>query len=362
MRMMDWTAEALGLPTHFRFDAPGPGGGVIQDTASSAVLACMVAAREQATGGTGNSLGLSQDSSPLIAYASTQSHSSIEKTARICGIGSRNLRLVETDARMAMQPDALASMLEQDISDGCRPFFICATLGTTATGAFDPLDTIAPLAKKHGCWLHVDAAMFGTAALCEEYRWMHAGVEQADSWSFNPHKWMGATFDCSCLWLKDASLLVDSMSIMPEYLRNRATDTGGVVDYRDWHVQLGRRFRSLKLWFLYRVVGLEGLRAMVRKHVEMTRELVSWIEESEEFDLVAPVPLTLACFRHEAGDEVTRAIMEAVNATGSMSLTHCEVDDRYVLRLAIGQWGTTLDHVRKSWDLIVSVAKEVTSS
>ncbi|MEE3001891.1 MAG: pyridoxal-dependent decarboxylase [Planctomycetota bacterium] len=362
MRMLDWTVEALGLPAHFRFDAPGPGGGVIQDTASSAVLACMVAAREQATGGGGNIQGLSQDSSPLVAYASAQSHSSIEKSARICGIGSRNLRLVETDEHLAMDPLALASVMKKDSAAGCRPFFISATLGTTGTGAFDPLDSIAPLAKEHGCWLHVDAAMFGTAALCEEHRWMHAGVEQADSWSFNPHKWMGATFDCSCLWLKDASLLVDSMSIMPEYLRNKATESGGVVDYRDWHVQLGRRFRSLKLWFLYRVVGLEGLRTMVRKHVEITRELASWIDETDGFELAAPVPLTLACFRHEAGDEATRAIMEAVNASGSMSLTHCEVDGRFVLRLAIGQWGTTLDHVRKGWELISTVAKEVTSS
>ncbi len=362
MRMLDWTVEALGLPDHLRFDSPGPGGGVIQDTASSAVLACMVAAREQATCGVANSQGLSQESTPLVAYASSQAHSSIEKSVRLCGIGSRNLRLVETDQNMAMQPEALARMLDEDAAAGCRPFFICTTLGTTATGAFDPVADIAPLAAKHGCWLHVDAAMFGTAALCDEYRWMHAGVEQADSWSFNPHKWMGVTFDCSCLWLKDASLLVESMSIMPEYLRNAATESGGVVDYRDWHVQLGRRFRSLKLWFLYRVVGLAGLRAMVRRHVEITRELVGWIEAEDGFELVAPAPLTLACFRHEAGDEVTRVIMEAANATGSMSLTHCEVDGRYVVRFAVGQWGTTLDHVREGWKRIVSVAKDVTSS
>jgi aromatic-L-amino-acid decarboxylase len=362
MRVLDWTVEALGLPPHFRFDAPGPGGGVLQDTASSAVLACMVAARERATDGQSNIDGVDQRNRPLVAYVSSQAHSSLEKAARISGIGSSHLRLIEVDDAFAMKPEALEAAITEDLARGYRPFFICATLGTTGTGAFDPVDAIGALAERHGCWFHVDAAMFGTAALCPEYRSMHEGVERADSWSFNPHKWMGATFDCSCLWLRDATALTNAMSIHPTYLDNRATASGEVVDYRDWHVQLGRRFRALKLWFLYRCIGLEGLRAMVRHHVSLTQELVEWIDADPDWNRSAPTPLTLTCIQHRAGSEITKAVLEAVNDSGELALTHCELDGEYTLRLVIGQWNTTIKHVRAAWDRIVSTAAEFTSS
>lgn len=357
MRMMDWTARALGLPDAFRFDSDGPGGGVLQDTASSAVLSCLIAARERATEGRTATTGLDQSVSPLVAYTSKHSHSSIEKGVRLCGIGSDHLRLVESDSQFAMCPDDFERRLLADLESGARPFFVNITLGTTASGAFDPLARIAAIARSHGLWVHVDAAMMGTAALCEEHRGMHEGIEHVDSWNFNPHKWMGAAFDCSCLWLRDTRSLVSAMSIMPEYLRNRATDSGEVIDYRDWQIPLGRRFRALKLWFLYRGIGLAALRTMVRDHVLLTEQFTSWVEASVELELVAPRSLNLVCFRHRGGDEATKSMMDRLNDSGAMSLTHCELGGRIALRICIGQWRTTRDHVRNAWDRIDEAAK-----
>ena len=359
MRMLDWTARALGLPDAFRFDVDGPGGGVLQDTASSAVLACMIAARERATDGRTATTGLDQSSSPLVAYTSLQSHSSIEKSARLCGIGSDHLRLVEGDADYAMCPDAFEARLQADLASGAKPFFVNLTIGTTASGAFDPLPAIGSIARKHGLWVHVDAAMMGTAALCEEFRGMHEGIEHVDSWNFNPHKWMGAAFDCNCLWLRDTESLISAMSIMPEFLRNRSTDSGKVVDYRDWQIPLGRRFRALKLWFLYRGIGLAGLRSMVREHVRLTEELATWIEADEHLELAAPRSLNLVCFRHAGGDGPTRALMDTLNDSGEMSLSHCDLGGRIALRISIGQWRTTAEHVQASWQRIAATAREL---
>ncbi|MEE2719881.1 MAG: pyridoxal-dependent decarboxylase [Planctomycetota bacterium] len=352
MRMLDWTARALGLPDAFRFDVDGPGGGVLQDTASSAVLACMIAARDRATGGRSGTHGLDQSTAPLVAYTSSQSHSSLEKAARLCGIGTDHLRLIEVDEAFAMRPDAFAARLHADLDAGAKPFFVNVTLGTTASGGFDPLPEIGRLAREHGLWVHVDAAMMGTAALCEEFRGMHAGIEHADSWNFNPHKWMGAAFDCSCLWLRETESLVSAMSIMPEYLRNRATDSGRVIDYRDWQIPLGRRFRALKLWFLYRGIGLVALRTMVREHVRLATELEAWLDAEPRLESAAPRSLNMVCFRHVAGDDATRAMLHALNDSGDMSLTHCELDGRFVIRCCIGQWRTTMEHVRTAWDRI----------
>ena len=359
MRMLDWTARALGLPEAFRFDVEGPGGGVLQDTASSAALACMIAARDRATAGRSGTHGLDQSRAPLVAYTSNQSHSSLEKAARLCGVGSEHLRLIGVDEDFAMHPDEFASRLKTDLDAGARPFFVNVTLGTTASGGFDPLSEIGAIARTHDLWVHVDAAMMGTAALCEEFRGMHAGIEHVDSWNFNPHKWMGAAFDCSCLWLRDTASLVSAMSIMPEYLRNRATDSGQVIDYRDWQIPLGRRFRALKLWFLYRGIGLSGLRSMVRTHVRLATELESWIRDEPRLEVAAPRSLNMVCFRHAAGDEASRALLHTLNDSGAMSLTHCELDGRFVIRCCIGQWRTTTDHVRAAWDRIRRTAETV---
>ena len=260
--VLDWLAEALALPAAFRSD--GAGGGVIQDTASTAVLCALVVAREQATGGRSNFTGC--DGS-LTVYGSTQAHSSLDKGVAIAGIGRDNLRAIPVDAAYAMRPDALAEAIAADRAAGKRPCCVVASIGTTSSTAIDPLPAIGEICRREGVWLHVDAAMAGTAALCPELRWIQQGLERADSYAMNPHKWMMTNLDCTAFWVADRKALIGAMSILPEYLRNPATESGAVIDYRDWHIQLGRRFRSLKLWLVLRWYGLEGIRALVRNHV-----------------------------------------------------------------------------------------------
>ena len=249
--VLDWLVDMLGLPECFRSSSSG--GGVIQDSASSAALCAVLAARERATGYLSGDQGLTR---PLTAYVSTQAHSSIEKAVRIAGLGSDHLRLVPVDERYAMRADALAELVRADRSAGRTPCFVAATVGTTSSNALDPLRAIGEICRREGLWLHVDAAMAGTAALCPELRGIQDGLELADSYCFNPHKWMFTNFDCDCFWVADRSALVRTLSILPEYLRNAATESGKVIDYRDWQVPLGRRFRALKLWFVIRWYGV----------------------------------------------------------------------------------------------------------
>ncbi len=271
--VLDWLVTMLGLPV--KFLSTNSGGGVIQDTASSASLCAILAARERATGYLSNRRGCD---GKLVAYTSTQAHSSIEKAAMIAGIGLDNLRLIEVDERFAMLPSALALQIEQDKQAGLTPFFVSATVGTTSSTALDPLPAIGAICRENGLWFHVDAAMSGTAALCPEFRYIQDGVDLADSYTFNPHKWMFTNFDCNCFYVADRKALIDTLSILPEYLRNQATESGAVFDYRDWHIPLGRRFRSLKLWFVIRHYGVEGLRHHVRRHIEIAQQFAEWVE------------------------------------------------------------------------------------
>jgi aromatic-L-amino-acid decarboxylase len=345
--MMDWLVEALGLPAAFRSD--GPGGGVIQDTASSAVLCAILAARERTTAGASNAAGC--DGS-LTVYCSTQTHSSVEKGVAVAGIGRDNLRATAVDGAFAMRPDALAAAIAADRSAGKRPSCVVATVGTTSSNAIDPVAAIAEVCRREDVWLHVDAAMSGTAALCPELRWIHRGVEHADSYCFNPHKWMLTSFDCSAFWVRDRGPLLAALSILPEYLRNAASQSGAVIDYRDWHIQLGRRFRALKLWFVLRWYGLEGLRALVRAHVALAQRFASWVEAERDWELAAPVPLNLVCFRHQGGDAVNQRVMDAVNASGEAYLTHTKLDGKLTLRLCVGQARTEERHVERAWELL----------
>ncbi len=269
--VLDWLVDMLALPVKFKSGSPG--GGVIQDTASSASLVALLAAREKATGFAANRNG---GDGRLAAYASIHAHSSIEKAVKIAGIGYENLRLIPVDEQYAMRPDALARQIEQDKNIGKIPFFVCATVGTTSSNAMDPLDKIGPVCREENLWLHVDAAMSGSAALCPEFRDIHRGLEYADSYCFNPHKWMFTNFDCDCFYVADRKVLIQALSILPEYLRNKATESGAVIDYRDWQVPLGRRFRALKLWFVIRHYGIEGLQAHIREHVRLAREFAGW--------------------------------------------------------------------------------------
>ena len=379
--VLDWLVGMLGLPEHFL--STGPGGGVIQDTASSAVLAAMLAAREKTVvsgqwsvvsedrggaGGQGSggeavapapllprSPALEPSSAtgtPLRAYASTQAHSSVVKAAGIIGIGRENLRAVAVDEVFAMRPDDLDRQLTADRAAGLRPFFVCATLGTTSSTAIDPIRAIGEVCRKHGVWFHVDGAMAGTAALCPEFRHLQDGLELADSYAFNPHKWMLTNFDCDCMWVADRSALINALSILPDYLKNKATESGAVIDYRDWHVQLGRRFRALKLWFVIRHYGVEGLQHHIREHVRLGQQFAAWVAGDPRFELAAPAPLSLVCFRLRDGDEANRTLLEKLNASGKLYLTHTVLDGKYTLRLAIGGTLTEERHVAAAWELI----------
>jgi aromatic-L-amino-acid/L-tryptophan decarboxylase len=350
--VLDWLADMLGLPAQFK--SAGAGGGVIQDTASSAVLCALLAARERTTGFHSNEAGCD---GKLIAYTSPQAHSSVEKAVKVAGLGRLNLRLVEVDDHFALRADSLAAMVAKDRAAGLKPCFVSATLGTTSSNAFDPLDQIGPFCRHNELWLHVDGAMCGTAALCPEYRHFQNGLEYADSYAFNPHKWMFTNFDCDCFYVADRAALIKALSILPEYLRNKATESGAVFDYRDWQVPLGRRFRALKLWFVIRHYGVEGLRLHIRRHVALAQEFASWVRESREFEVVAPVPLNLVCFAHRAGDDFNRRLLERLNQTGKLYLTHTVLQGRYVLRFCVGQTNTEAAHVRAAWELIQETAK-----
>src|SRR5229473_6032842 len=370
--MLDWLVEILGLPG--KFLSSGAGGGVIQDTASSSSLCALLAARERATSYASNDRGCD---GRLVAYTSSQAHSSIEKAVKIAGLGRQNLRLIEVDERFAMRPDALAVQLRQDRDAGRIPCFVCATVGTTSSNAIDPVRGIGRICREHGVWLHVDAAMSGVAALCPEFRHIHDGVEFADSYNFNPHKWMFTNFDCSCFWVADRKALIQTLSILPEYLRNQATESGAVIDYRDWHIQLGRRFRSLKLWFVIRHYGVEGLQHHIREHVRLAQEFAGWVSDDSRFELGAPAQLNLVCFRlrvadradrdhanqdHANQDHANQLLMERLNGSGDLYLTHTKLDGKFTLRFCVGQTNTQARHVERAWQRIQEETEKLGNS
>jgi aromatic-L-amino-acid decarboxylase len=345
--ILDWLVEMLGLPE--KFLSTNAGGGVIQDTASSASLCALLAARERATNFVSNRCGCD---GKLVAYTSTQAHSSIEKDVQIAGLGRDNLRLIEVDEKFAMRPDVLRQQIEQDRRAGLRPCFVCATVGTTSSNAIDPVAEIGQICEENSLWLHVDAAMSGTAALCPEFRYVHNGVDFADSYCFNPHKWMFTNFDCDCFWVADRAALIKTLSVQPEYLKNKATESGAVFDYRDWQIPLGRRFRSLKLWFVIRHYGIEGLQHHVRCHVRLAQEFADWVKNDSRFELAASAPLNLVCFRHKGGDQANQVLMDRLNRSGDLYLTHTKLNNRLTLRFCIGQTNTEARHVHRAWQRI----------
>ena len=345
--VLDWMVELLDLPERFRSD--GAGGGVLQDSASSATLCALLAARDRVVRA-GAAIG------DLVAYASAHTHSSLEKGARVAGLVAGQVRVVDADDDFAMLPEALADAMAEDRAAGRVPFFCCATVGTTSSLAVDPVAALAAAVADRGVWLHVDGAMAGSAAVCPELRWVNDGLDRADSYAFNPHKWLFTNFDCTCFWVADRGVLLDALSVLPEYLRNDATSSGAVIDYRDWQVPLGRRFRALKLWFVIRHYGAEGLAHHVRRHVELAAGLVDRVEADERFVLAAPPRLGLVCLRHVDGDDATQALLDAVNASGEQYLTHTRLDGRLVIRVSIGQTHTEEGHVRALWDHLTTLA------
>jgi len=355
--VLDWLVPELGLPE--KFLSTSTGGGVIHDTASSASLCALLAGRERATRYGSNARGCD---GKLVAYCSTQTHSSVEKAAKIAGLGAENLHAIPVDENFAMRSDALEDQIAKDRAAGLVPCFVCATVGTTSSNAIDPVPEIAGICREHGIWLHVDAAMSGSAALCEEFRFLHRGVELADSYCFNPHKWMFTNFDCDVFYVADRKALIQTLSVLPEYLRNKATESGAVIDYRDWQVPLGRRFRALKLWFVLRHYGIQGLQHHIRTHVALAQKFAQWVRADARFELAAPAPLNLVCFRLKAGDEANQSLMDRLNRSGKLYLTHTKLHGQLTLRLCVGQTNTQERHVEQAWQQIQKEADALVTS
>lgn len=343
--MMDWLVDLCGLP--HRFHSSGQGGGVMLDSASSAVLTALVAARHRAVG--------HRPAPDLRAYTSTQAHSSVLKGMRVAGFADDQLRSIDVDETFALRPEALAEAMAQDVADGFTPFFVVATVGTTSSTAIDPIAQIAKIGAEHGAWVHVDGAFAGSAAVAPELRFVNDGLDAVDSYSFNPHKWLLTNFDAAAFWIADTDSLTNAMAIVPEYLKNAATSSGAVIDYRDWQVPLGRRFRALKLWLVIRWYGAEGLRAFIRDHVALGQELAGWVDDHPSFERLAPAPLSLVCFAHIDGDDRTRQIVDQINSAGTHYVTHTTLNGRYTLRVAIGSTMTDRSHVEALWSDITSM-------
>lgn len=352
-KMMNWLIKMLGLPDHLE--------GVIQDTASTATLAAILTAREKYSNYRINQSGF-MSNSRLKVYSSSETHSSIEKAVKIAGFGRENLVKIEVDNEFKMQADKLAEKIKKDIDEGNKPVCVVATMGTTSTTAIDPLREIGEVCKKYNVWLHVDAAYAGTALILPEYRWMLEGIENVDSFVFNPHKWMFTNFDCSAYFVKDKEALIKTFEILPEYLKTRSR--GRVNDYRDWGIPLGRRFRALKLWFVIRSFGINGLQEKIRYHVSLAQKLHKIIENDTSFEIMAPVPLNTVCFRYKPQqiknrDEINHLneiLLTHINKTGKLYLTHTKLNGNYVIRMVTAQTNVQEDHILRAWDIIKETA------
>jgi aromatic-L-amino-acid/L-tryptophan decarboxylase len=344
--VVDWMRQLVGLSEGWS--------GVIQDTASTSTMVALICARERTSDYALARGGLQASEAPLTVYVSAHSHSSVDKGALLAGFGRDNLRLIPFDEAYAMRPDALEAAIQADIAAGRKPCAVVATSGTTATTALDPIEAIAAVAGRHGLWLHVDAAMAGSAMILPECRWMWRGVEAADSMVFNPHKWLGAAFDCSLYYVRDPQHLVRIMSTNPSFLQSNVD--GEVKNLRDWGIPLGRRFRALKLWCLLRAEGVEALQTRLRRDIENARWLVRQVSATPGWKLLAPVPLQTLCLRHEpeglegeALDRHTLAWAEAINRSGKAYLTPAILDGRWMVRVSIGALPTEREHVEALW-------------
>jgi len=354
-KVMNWLREMIGLPANFE--------GVIQDTASTATLTAILTAREKATGFSVNEEGFSQVQT-LRVYCSEQTHSSIEKAVKIAGMGRKNLVKIPVRDDYSMDPLKLKEAIEFDKKSGYKPVCVIATLGTTGTTAVDPLRAIGEICKENGTYLHVDAAMSGTALILPEYQWMLDGREFIDSFVFNPHKWMFTNSDCSAYFVKDASALIRTFEILPEYLKTRTR--GKVNDYRDWGVPMGRRFRALKLWSVIRSYGVEGLQKKIREHITISKKLSDLIAAEPDFELLAPVVVSVVCFRYRpAGydekqiNQINEILNHRLNDSGKIYLTHTVLKGKYTLRMVTAQTNVTIEHAEKAWSLILETARSM---
>jgi aromatic-L-amino-acid decarboxylase len=355
-RVMQWLQKMTGLPENFT--------GVIQDTASTATLVSLLTAREKASNYSINQIGFRPENCFTI-YCSTEAHSSIERAVKIAGFGQENLRKIPVDNNFAMIPSALEEAINEDINNDFRPLAVVAAIGTTGSTAIDPLEAIGEICQKYNLWLHVDAAWAGTALILPEMRYMFKGIEFADSLVFNPHKWMFTNFDCSAYFIKDKAALIRTFEILPEYLKT--PEGQRVNNYRDWGIQLGRRFRALKLWFVIRSFGVEGLQEKIRNHILWAKTFAGWVVNEPGFELLAPAPLATVCFRLKPAvpadeskiNELNERFLSKINEPGQIFLTHTKLNGKYTIRFVVGQTNTAFLHVENAWDIIKNAAKFV---
>lgn len=346
--VLDWLRQMMGLPDYFE--------GIIYDTASVSTMHAIAAARERANLNV-RELGMSgREDLPLLrVYCSEHVHSSIDKACITLGLGMRSLKKIKCNERFEMVPEALAEAIEEDVEAGYIPICVIPTIGTTSTSSIDPVDAVADVCEKYGLWLHVDAAYAGSAAIVPEMQHYFKGCERADSIVTNPHKWLFTPFDLSVLYCRDPNALKQAFSLVPEYLKT--SDESTVKNGMDYGIQLGRRFRALKLWFVIRYFGREGLIARIREHCRLAQMFASWVEESEDFELMAPLPFALVCFRarphgFEDLDALNERIMNDINASGEAYLSHTKLDGKFTLRLSVGSIRVEERHLRKVWDLL----------
>ena len=354
-RMMEWLREMIGLPHNFT--------GVIQDSSSSATLVSLLTAREKKTGYKINQTGF-DGSEKFRIYTSSQAHSSVDKDVKIAGFGIENLVKIETDENYAMIPSVLEEAIRSDTEKGFTSLCVVSTIGTTSSTAVDPVDIISDICMKYNCWHHIDASYSGTALILPEQRWMSKGAEKADSFVFNPHKWMFTNFDCSAYFVKDKEALINTFSILPEYLKTPEDKL--VNNYRDWGIPLGRKFRALKLWFVIRTYGTEGIRKKIRDHISYGQWFKDQIVSEPLFELMAPVPLNLICFRirpegitdESLLENINKALLAKLNDSGKILLTQTKLNEMFVIRFVAGQTNTTFENVKEGWEMILEASKE----
>ncbi|KAL5011602.1 hypothetical protein ScPMuIL_010153 [Solemya velum] len=348
--ILDWLGKMLDLPPNFLFSSGGTGGGVIQSTASEATVVAMLSARTMFIRKMKEDNPEQEDTailSKLVAYCSDQAHSSVERAGQISMVKMQKL---ETDEKSALRGSTLSEAIERDQANGLLPFFVCATLGTTPSCAFDNIRELGPLCEKNGIWMHVDAAYAGSAFICPEFRPLLNGVEYAVSFNFNPHKWMNVNFDCSAMWVKDSHLISDAFDVDPLYLRHE--NQGKMPDYRHWHIPLGRRFRSLKLWFVLRLFGQKGLQDYIRKDVQLAHEFESLVRADDRFEIVAEVIMGLVCFRLKGSNKANENLLKAINDDGRLHMVPSKIKEVYFIRFAICAARTSARDIHFAWKVI----------
>uniref|UniRef100_A0A8C7XF46 Aromatic-L-amino-acid decarboxylase n=1 Tax=Oryzias sinensis TaxID=183150 RepID=A0A8C7XF46_9TELE len=357
--MLDWLGKMLQLPECFLAGTHGHGGGVIQGTASEATLVSLLAARCKAIRRVqllDPKKSEAEILSKLVAYTSEQAHSSVERAALI---GAVMMKKVPTDSLYAVRGEMLKKILEEDKAAGLIPFYFCATLGTTPSCAFDHIADLGPLCNQENMWMHIDAAYAGSAFICPEFRPLLNGVEYADSFNFNPHKWMLINFDCSAMWVKKRTDIIGAFKMEPLYLKHENQESGLVTDYRHWQIPLGRRFRSLKMWFVFRMYGLQGLQAHIRKQVGLAKEFESLVRADKRFEICAPVVMGLVCFRLKGTNELNQSLLKKITKSREIHLVPCQLSGSFVLRLAICSRSTEFRHIQQAWQHITQLAFEL---